>query len=163
MKSASYLHHVSQHFRATAEGSIIFNNTGTTAIQSMGVTTYVPIPAVSVGQTDGTALRDFIAAHPETTARLRLTPAVYPFTVTDTLVCEHVGVRLKTTHTSRSDVRVTLVSPIRVGFEDNVFFSKGVLAKSNAELVERAARISHEAGLKPATPDEVRQYLKLRG
>jgi len=52
---------------------------------------------------------------------------------------------------------------IRVGFEDNVFFSKGVLAKSNAELVERAARIAHEAGLKPATPDEVRKYLKLRG
>jgi 3-keto-5-aminohexanoate cleavage enzyme len=52
---------------------------------------------------------------------------------------------------------------IRVGFEDNVFFSKGVLAKSNAELVERAVRISHEAGLKPATPDEVRSYLKLRG
>ncbi len=52
---------------------------------------------------------------------------------------------------------------IRVGFEDNVFFSKGVLAKSNAELVERAARISHEAGLVPATPDEVRKYLKLRG
>lgn len=51
---------------------------------------------------------------------------------------------------------------IRVGFEDNVYYSKGVLAKSNAELVERAARISHEAGLKPATPDEVRQYLKLR-
>ncbi len=52
---------------------------------------------------------------------------------------------------------------IRVGFEDNVYFSKGVLAKSNAELVERAARIAHEGGLKPATPDEVRQYLKLRG
>jgi 3-keto-5-aminohexanoate cleavage enzyme len=41
---------------------------------------------------------------------------------------------------------------IRVGFEDNVYYSKGVLAKNNAELVERAARISHEAGLKPATP-----------
>ena len=52
---------------------------------------------------------------------------------------------------------------IRVGFEDNVYFSKGVLAKSNAELVERAARIAREGGLKPATPDEVRQYLKLRG
>lgn len=52
---------------------------------------------------------------------------------------------------------------IRVGFEDNVYFSKGVLAKSNAELVERAARIAHEAGLKPATPDDVRAYLKLRG
>jgi len=52
---------------------------------------------------------------------------------------------------------------IRVGFEDNVYYSKGVLAKNNAELVERAVRISHEAGLKPATPDEVRKYLKLRG
>ena len=26
---------------------------------------------------------------------------------------------------------------VRVGFEDNVYYSKGVLAKSNAELVER--------------------------
>jgi 3-keto-5-aminohexanoate cleavage enzyme len=52
---------------------------------------------------------------------------------------------------------------IRVGFEDNVFFSKGVLAKSNAELVERASRIAKEAGLAPASPDEVRKYLKLRG
>lgn len=52
---------------------------------------------------------------------------------------------------------------IRVGFEDNVYFSKGVLAKNNAQLVERAARIAHEAGLKTASPDEVRQYLKLKG
>ncbi|MBU0926356.1 MAG: 3-keto-5-aminohexanoate cleavage protein [Spirochaetes bacterium] len=52
---------------------------------------------------------------------------------------------------------------IRVGFEDNVFFSKGVLAKSNAQLVERAARIAGEAGLSPASPDDVRKYLKLKG
>ena len=52
---------------------------------------------------------------------------------------------------------------IRVGFEDNVYFSKGVLAASNAQLVERAAQIAHEAGLAPASPDEVRKYLKLRG
>jgi 3-keto-5-aminohexanoate cleavage enzyme len=52
---------------------------------------------------------------------------------------------------------------IRVGFEDNVYFSKGVLATSNAELVGRAARIAREAGLVPATPDDVRKYLKLRG
>ena len=98
--------------RAGAAFAIIFNNIGTTAIQAMGGTSYVPIPAVSIGQTDGTTLRDFIAAHPETTAKLQLTPAVCRFTVTDTLVCEHVGVRLKTTHTCRSDVRVTLVSPM---------------------------------------------------
>jgi 3-keto-5-aminohexanoate cleavage enzyme len=52
---------------------------------------------------------------------------------------------------------------IRVGFEDNVYYSKGVLAESNAQLVERAARIVREAGLVPASPDDVRKYLKLRG
>jgi 3-keto-5-aminohexanoate cleavage enzyme len=51
---------------------------------------------------------------------------------------------------------------IRVGFEDNVYYSRGVLAKSNAELVERAARLSREAGRVPATPDEVRKHLALR-
>jgi 3-keto-5-aminohexanoate cleavage enzyme len=51
---------------------------------------------------------------------------------------------------------------IRVGFEDNVYYSKGVLAKSNAELVERAARLAREAGLAPASPDDVRKELKLR-
>jgi len=51
---------------------------------------------------------------------------------------------------------------VRVGFEDNVYFSKGVLAKSNAELVERAARIVRESGQEPATPDDVRALLRLR-
>ncbi len=51
---------------------------------------------------------------------------------------------------------------IRVGFEDNVYYSKGRLAASNAELVERAARIAREASLEPATPADVRDYLKLR-
>jgi hypothetical protein len=98
--------------RAGARFAVIFNNVGTTEIQAMGATDYVPIPAVSIGKTDGEALRDFLATHPDTTARLQLTPAVYRFNMTNTLVCEHVGVRLKTTHSSRSDVRVTLVSPL---------------------------------------------------
>jgi len=51
---------------------------------------------------------------------------------------------------------------IRVGFEDNVYYSKGVLAKSNAQLVERAVRISREAGLDIAQPDDVRKLFKLR-
>lgn len=50
---------------------------------------------------------------------------------------------------------------IRVGFEDNIYFSKGVLAESNAQLVERAARIAKDGGVEIATPDEVRQMLKL--
>lgn len=52
---------------------------------------------------------------------------------------------------------------IRVGFEDNVYYAKGVLAKSNAELVERAVRLAREARLDIATSDDVRSILKLKG
>jgi len=51
---------------------------------------------------------------------------------------------------------------VRVGFEDNVYYSKGRLAKSNAELVERAARIAKDCGREIAKPDDVRAMLKLR-
>lgn len=51
---------------------------------------------------------------------------------------------------------------IRVGFEDNVFFKRGVLAESNAQLVDRAARISREYGHEIATPDDVRAMFNLR-
>lgn len=98
--------------KAGAAFAIIFNNTGTTAIQAMGATDYVPIPAVSIGKSDGEALRDFIAGNPSTTAQLVLTPAIRQFNVTSPLICEHVGVRLKTTHSGRQDLRVTLVSPM---------------------------------------------------
>lgn len=51
---------------------------------------------------------------------------------------------------------------IRVGFEDNIYYSKGRLAKSNAELVERAARIAKDCGRELARPEDVRALLKLR-
>lgn len=51
---------------------------------------------------------------------------------------------------------------IRVGFEDNPFIEKGVPADSNAQLVERAVKISKDAGLKIATPADVRNMLNLR-
>ncbi len=52
---------------------------------------------------------------------------------------------------------------VRVGMEDNVFYSKGQLAKSNAEFVARAVRLANEAGRSPATPAEARTILSLRG
>jgi len=52
---------------------------------------------------------------------------------------------------------------VRVGLEDNIFINKGVLAKSNAELVEKAVRIAKELGREIATPDEARQILGLKG
>ncbi len=50
---------------------------------------------------------------------------------------------------------------IRVGLEDNIYISKGVLAKSNAELVEKAVRIAKELGIDIATVDEAREILHL--
>jgi len=50
---------------------------------------------------------------------------------------------------------------VRVGFEDNVYYSKGVLAKNNAQLVERIRRLAHELGREVATPDEARAILGL--
>jgi len=48
---------------------------------------------------------------------------------------------------------------IRVGLEDNIYYSRGVLAKSNAQLVERSVRIARELNIEPTTPDEARQTL----
>jgi len=50
---------------------------------------------------------------------------------------------------------------VRVGLEDNVYYSKGVLAKSNAELVERVVRIAREFGREVATPRDSRKILNL--
>ena len=50
---------------------------------------------------------------------------------------------------------------VRVGFEDNLYLSKGVLAKNNGELVAKAARMAHELGREIANPAEARQILSL--
>jgi uncharacterized protein (DUF849 family) len=50
---------------------------------------------------------------------------------------------------------------LRVGFEDNLYLSKGVLAKSNAELVEKAVNIAHFLGKEIASVGEARRILGL--
>lgn len=52
---------------------------------------------------------------------------------------------------------------IRTGMEDNLYLNRGVLAKSNAELVEKAVHLIHELGYEVATPDEARAMLKTKG
>jgi uncharacterized protein (DUF849 family) len=47
--------------------------------------------------------------------------------------------------------------------EDNLYLEKGVLAKSSAEQVEKAIRIIRELGYEPATEDEARKLLQLKG
>ena len=50
---------------------------------------------------------------------------------------------------------------VRVGFEDNIYLSRGVKAKSNAELVEKIARIARDLDREIATPEEARKILDL--
>jgi 3-keto-5-aminohexanoate cleavage enzyme len=58
-------------------------------------------------------------------------------------------------------IAMTMGGHVRVGLEDNIFYSRGVLAKTNAESVERIVRISKEFGREVATPDEARKILSL--
>ncbi|HSW05143.1 3-keto-5-aminohexanoate cleavage protein [Aquabacterium sp.] len=51
---------------------------------------------------------------------------------------------------------------VRVGLEDNIYLEKGVLAKSNAELVSKAARIVRDLGGELASSREVRAMLQLQ-
>jgi uncharacterized protein (DUF849 family) len=51
----------------------------------------------------------------------------------------------------------------RVGLEDNLYLEKGKMAQSSAEQVEKIIRIGKEHGLEPASPDEARELLHLKG
>ena len=52
---------------------------------------------------------------------------------------------------------------VRVGLEDSLYIDRGRLASSNAEQVAKIVRILAELGLEPASPDEARQLLALKG
>lgn len=50
----------------------------------------------------------------------------------------------------------------RVGFEDNVYLEKGVLARSNGELVEKVVKIAKIYGREIASPDDARRILGIK-
>jgi 3-keto-5-aminohexanoate cleavage enzyme len=50
---------------------------------------------------------------------------------------------------------------VRVGMEDNIYYRRGQLLKSNAEAVERAVRIARDLNREIATPAQAREMLKL--
>ena len=51
---------------------------------------------------------------------------------------------------------------VRVGFEDNLYIERGVLAKSNGELVAKVVRMAKELGREVATSAEAREILSLK-
>jgi 3-keto-5-aminohexanoate cleavage enzyme len=51
---------------------------------------------------------------------------------------------------------------VRVGMEDNLYITKGVMVENNAQLVAKTVRIATEIGRPMATPDETRKTLGLQ-
>jgi 3-keto-5-aminohexanoate cleavage enzyme len=58
-------------------------------------------------------------------------------------------------------IAMALGGHIRVGMEDNIYYRKGELCKSNAQLVERSVRIAKELQREIATPEEARKIMKI--
>ena len=57
---------------------------------------------------------------------------------------------------------ILLGGNVRVGFEDNIYLRKGVLAKSNAEIVDMAAGLIQKLKCEVATVDDAREILNLQ-
>ncbi|MGI9378453.1 MAG: 3-keto-5-aminohexanoate cleavage protein [Methyloligellaceae bacterium] len=60
-------------------------------------------------------------------------------------------------------VGATMGANVRVGLEDSLWISPGVLAKSNAEQVTKMRQILEGLSLDIATPDDAREILQLKG
>ena len=63
-------------------------------------------------------------------------------------------------HVKLSVIAMALGGQVRVGLEDNIFHSKGVLA-TNIGLLRRMKQIALAVGREPATPSEARKMLGL--
>jgi uncharacterized protein (DUF849 family) len=57
---------------------------------------------------------------------------------------------------------ITMGGNVRVGLEDNFYVEEGRMAKSNGELVEKAARLAHDLGRPVASIDDARTILCLK-
>lgn len=62
-----------------------------------------------------------------------------------------------------STMAIHMGGHVRVGLEDNIFIKRGVLAKSNAELVEKVVKLADLLHRDVATPADTRRILKLKG
>jgi subtilisin-like proprotein convertase family protein len=107
----TFLEKITRCVDAGAPVVIVYNNTGLTDRLTMLNTDFVPVPAVLIGRTAGETLDAFVRTNSSAQARILLLKTNCTFHVTNTLVCEHVWVKLQSDHPRRGDVRLTLVSP----------------------------------------------------
>lgn len=97
--------------KAGAAFAVIFNHIDGDKLIVPAATDYVPLPAVFINENEGRALVASLEAGNTVEAQLRLDSASHAFDVTNQMICEHVGLRVTSTHERRGDLRITLVSP----------------------------------------------------
>jgi len=81
-------------------------------LTAMSGVDFTPIPAVFIGNSDGLALQALFETNGPALAQIRLDSTNCVLTITNALLCEHVGLRVQTDHSFRGDLRITLVSPM---------------------------------------------------
>ena len=108
--TASFSDKLKHAENAGAALAVIYNHENDSLL-SMSLTNFTRIPSIFIGLTNG----QLLAAIAQTNAGLRVQleqdTARYTFAVTNQLSCEHVAVRLQTSHTYLGDLRITLISP----------------------------------------------------
>jgi uncharacterized protein (DUF849 family) len=62
-----------------------------------------------------------------------------------------------------STMAIHMGGHVRVGLEDNIYIKKGILAKSNAELVSKVVHLADVLGREVASPTDARRILRLKG
>ncbi len=96
---------------AGAAFAIVYNNSGEDLISMVVTNGLLRIQSTFIAQTVGETLAAVAQTNANLRVQLELDAARYPFAVTNALVCERVGVRVRTTHTRRGDLRITVTSP----------------------------------------------------
>ena len=98
---------------AGAEFAVIYNHRNGNERFIPGGLDFTTIPAVFLSQNDGMALKALLNAEGDKGAKalLSLDSKVVTVAVSDSLLCEQIGVRVKMTHRIRSDIRLTVRSP----------------------------------------------------
>jgi subtilisin family serine protease len=114
---STFANEISLAAQAGAAFAVVYNydtnsSGGGDQLTAMAGTDFVPVPAVFIGHSDGAALLNLFQTNSAALGQIHLANTSYVFSVTNTMICEHVGLRVQADHTSRSDVRITLVSPM---------------------------------------------------
>lgn len=78
----------------------------------VNVSDYSPIPSACISWRHGTALVNLLTNNAAVSAQLKPSRATLFFNVSQKLLCEHVGLFLKTDHQKRGQLRIALKSPM---------------------------------------------------